>query len=253
MSRRTQQIGFSQRVRLEWLEHTANLVLAGNDAAVVNDSLQELLKDRVSVGGQAERGNREKIITILMKVWLNVPAELEPLRDTGLELIRRLPPADHLPVHWGMVMAVYPFWAAVATQAGRLVRLQGTAAAAQVQRRVREQYGERETVSRAARRILRTFIDWEVLRETDSKGVYAAGAVTLIDDPELIVWLVEAALYARGGNPAPLKDLTDGPSLFPFRLKSTRAANLVAASKTLEVLRHGMDEELVMLRKPADG
>ena len=30
MTKRTEQIGFSQRVRLEWLEQTANLVLAGN-------------------------------------------------------------------------------------------------------------------------------------------------------------------------------------------------------------------------------
>ena len=34
---------------------------------MVNDVLQDLLKDKVSVGGQAERGNREKIITILLK------------------------------------------------------------------------------------------------------------------------------------------------------------------------------------------
>ena len=53
MTRRTNQIGFSQRVRLEWLEQTANLILAGNDKAAVNDALQELLKDKVSVGGQA--------------------------------------------------------------------------------------------------------------------------------------------------------------------------------------------------------
>ena len=35
-----------------------------------------------------------------------------------------------------------------------------TAGAAQVQRRLRERFGERETVARAARRILRAYIDW---------------------------------------------------------------------------------------------
>jgi hypothetical protein len=66
MTTRTDQIGFSQRVRLEWFERTANLVLAGNDKKATTDALQELLKDKVSIGGQAERGNREKIITILL-------------------------------------------------------------------------------------------------------------------------------------------------------------------------------------------
>lgn len=36
MSSRAKQIGFSQRVRLEWLEITANLVLPGNDKSAVN-------------------------------------------------------------------------------------------------------------------------------------------------------------------------------------------------------------------------
>jgi hypothetical protein len=53
MTRRTDQIGFSQRVRLEWLEQTANLVLAGNDKAAINQALEELLKDKVSIGSQA--------------------------------------------------------------------------------------------------------------------------------------------------------------------------------------------------------
>jgi hypothetical protein len=87
MTRRTDQIGFSQRVRVEWLEQTVNLVLAGNDKAAVHDALQKLLKDKVSVGGQAKACNRNKVISILKKVWLMPPQELLALRDEGLNLI----------------------------------------------------------------------------------------------------------------------------------------------------------------------
>ena len=251
MTRRTDQIGFSQRVRLEWLEQTANLILAGNDKAAVNDALQELLKDKVSVGVQAERGNREKIITILLKTWLTVPSELESLRVEGLELLKRVPRCDHLAIHWGMVMAVYPFWSGVATQTGRLLRLQGSAAAAHVQRRVREQYGERETVSRAARRVLRSYLDWGVLQETGTKGIYTAGKTLAVDDSQRIAWLAEASLHTRANGSAPLKDLIDGPNFFPFRIKSIHAESLMAASSRLDIVRHGLDNDLVILRKPA--
>ena len=251
MTRRTDQIGFSQRVRLEWLEQTANLVLAGNDKAAVNDALQELLKDKVSIGGQAERGNREKIITILLKTWLTVPSELELLRIEGMELLKRIPRRDHLAIHWSMVMAVYPFWSGVAVQVGRLLRLQGSAAAAHVQRRIREQYGERETVSRAARRVLRSYLDWGVLQETGTKGVYCAGTKLAVDDSRLIAWLAEASLHARANGLAQLKDLIDSPSFFPFRIKPIRAEILVAASSRLDILRHGLEDDLVMLRKPS--
>src|SRR6266545_1787373 len=229
MNRRADRIGFSQRVRLEWLEHTANYVLAGNEKSALNEALQELLREKISVGGQAIRGNREKIITILLKVWVTVPRELESLRLDGLDLIRRLPRTEHVAVHWGMVMASYPFWAGVA---------------AQVQRRVREQYGERETVSRAARRVLRSFLDWGVLSETTVKGVYSSGISQAIDDPQLLSWLIEATLRARANGSVPLKELIESPSLFPFRLNSSHAEGLVSASSKLEILRHGLDDNL---------
>ena len=254
MTRRTDQIGFSQRVRLEWLEQTANLILAGNNKAAVNDALQELLKDKVSVGGNSKGSNRNKIISILRTVWVNPPEELVSLRDDGLNFLSSQSAAlspHHLSVaiHWGMAMAVYPFWSGVATQTGRLLRLQGSAAAAHGQRRVREQYGERETVSRAARRVLRSYLDWGVLQETGAKGIYSAGTTLAVEDSRLIAWLAEASLHARANGSAPLKDLIDSPSLFPFRINPVHAESLVAASSRLDLLRHGLDNDLVMLRK----
>lgn len=245
------QIGFSQRVRLEWFEQTANLVLAGNDKTGINDSLQDILKDKVSIGGEADRGNREKIITILLKVWVSVPSHLDSLRTRGLELLKRFSQEKHLPVHWGMVMAAYPFWADVAVQTGRLLKLQGSVAAAHVQRRMREQYGERETVSRAVRRVLRSYLDWEVLSESGKKGSYRAGLVSAVDDTRLIAWLVEACLHSRRGGSAPLKELIISPSLFPFKLAAIPAEGLLSASENLDVLRHGLDDDLVMLLQPA--
>lgn len=258
MTDRRNQIGFSQRVRLEWLDQTANLILAGKDKAAVNDALQELLKDKVSVGGQAERGNREKIISILRHVWLSPPLDLLPLREDGLRFLSAHSAVlshHHLSiaVHWGMVTAVYPFWSAIATQTGRLLRLQDSAAAAHVQRRVREHYGERETVSRAARRVLRSFLDWGVLKETGAKGVYTAGTTLSLEDPLLVAWLVEAALQARANGAAPLKDLLDSPGFFPFRIKPMQAEGIRAASSRLDILRHGLDDDLVILRQPATG
>lgn len=247
MNGRLTQIGFSQRIRLEWLETTANLILAGNDKTIINDSLQKILEDKVSVGGSSVRGNREKAITILLKIWLTVPPNLEKLRDDGLDLLLRLPREEKIAVHWAMAMASYPFWGAVAAHTGRLLRLQGTSAAAQVQRRIKEEYGERETASRAARRVLRSFIDWGVLRETDDKGIYTQGREYTVEEPKLIAWMAEASLRARSNGSAPIGGLLDSPSIFPFRLVRTTAEQLASLSPRLDVLRHGLDDDLVML------
>jgi hypothetical protein len=280
--RRFSPIGFSQRVRLEWLERTANLVLAGNDEASIYNALQELLEDKLSVGRSVDessvqppasrksnlrthdarrmtlrricRGNRDKAITILMKVWVRPPRDLHPLQREGLKLLSHLPREDHIAIHWGMAMAVYPFWGAVAAHVGRLLRLQGTAAHAQVRRRVMEQYGQRPTVKDAVRRVLRSMVDWGVLNDARahaarrSDGPYVPGLSLTIDQVELIAWLAEAFLHAHPNSSIDLRTVLDSTSLFPFRLSPISAAHLVAVSGRLDVLRHGLDQDLIMLR-----
>lgn len=248
MTNRFTQIGFSQRIHLDWMEQTANLVLAGNDAKTVETTLQALLADKLSVGGQSVRGNREKAITILMKIWVRPPRELSALHQKGLELFLSLPRNQHIALHWGMSMAVYPFFAAVAEQAGRLLKLQSTLVPSQVQRRLRERYGERETVARAARRVLRSYVDWGVLRDK-TKGVYIQGDTYAIQQPELVAWMTEAYLNAQPNGKASIREILNSPSLFLFRLAPLSADAIVVRSPRLELLRHGLDDELIMLQK----
>ncbi len=248
MNSNIKQIGFSQRIRIEWLEQTANLVLAGNEISAIREVLNDLLQEKLSVGSAAKRGNRGKSITILMKIWLTVPRGLEMLRDDSLEIFKKLPRENHIAIHWGMTMAVYPFWAAVAAHTGRLLRLQGTLASAHVQRRVQEQYGERSTVKDATRRVLRSFHDWGVLEETDNKGVYKQKLSLHIDNPKLIAWLIQAFLHTRTNRSATISELLDSTSLFPFRLARLSTENLINSSSCLELLHHGLDDDMVMLR-----
>src|SRR5882724_6440402 len=241
------QIGFSQRIQLGWLERTASLLFMGHTRDEIQTVLQELLRDQLSVGGTAQRGNWEKAISILLKIWVTVPKELKSFRDEGLAHLNRLPLADHLPGHWGMTIAVYPFVGVVAEAVGRLLRLQGSCAAVQVQRRVRELLGERETVARAARRVLRCFIDWGVLQETKAKGVYQAAPVRSVSDKKLAGWLIEATLLAGGSNVAPLKVISQTPMLFPFSIGPLGIGDLKGHDR-LEWFRQGLDEEMVVLR-----
>jgi hypothetical protein len=114
---------------------------------------------------------------------------------------------------------------------------------------VREQYGERETVARRARYVLRSYVDWGVLVETNTKGVYKAGLAHAIDDPRLVAWLIEAWLHTRPSGSAPLRDVLNSPSLFPFRLSAIHAGSLQTKSVALDIFRHALDDEMVMLRK----
>jgi hypothetical protein len=244
---RKMQIGFTQRLQLKWLDKTAGLLLAGNARPQIKAALTDLLKDQLSVDGTEGRGSRDKSVTILLKTWVTVPIYLEALRDDGLAHLRRLPNKDHLPVHWGMAMASYPFFSVIAETVGRLLRLQASAAAPQVQRRVRELLGERETVSRATRRILRTFIDWGVLTDANDKGVYEATPTQRIKDSRLGAWLIEASLVASNCSTTTIVAAVQSPALFPFALPQITSKDFEATNR-LEVFRQGGDLETLAFK-----
>ena len=244
-AKRGEGIGFSQRIRLDWLEYTANAVLAGSPEGEIVAALRERLRERFSLGDDRVSGNRDKAVSILTRVWVTVPDERRPLRDEGLDLLRQADADDRMLVHWCLCMAAYPFFGAVADTAGRLLRLQGAAAAAQVQRRLRERLGERETVARAARRVLRAFIDWGVLVETGEKGLYRGAAPRVVSHGPTVVWVLKAMLSAGGGTPQPPSALLRAPRLFPFEIAAPPPAELETCG-AFEVVRDGLDHEMLL-------
>lgn len=248
MRRDQREVGFSQRVRLEWLEQTASYVLAGMTEGEITQSLRDLLLDKVSVGGNARRGNREKTITILRRIWLPANDGHEGLRQRALEFLRARRRDEHLVFHWGMAMAVYPFWGSVADAVGRLLALQGTVTTAQTQRRIRERYGERETVARATRRIIRCFADWHVLKQSSSKGSYAPAAPVVLDT-EVTAWLIEAVLHSSSARRVLLAAAMNNPALFPFSMPSLSCEQLVRSGSGLEAIHRGFDSDVISLRE----
>ena len=241
------KVGIGRLVRLAWLEETASLVAAGNDKTAVHGALDRLLTDQISLGGNAPRSGREKAITVLMKTWLLVPDGLEPLRDDGLRLLNQVGKGERIALHWGMLLAAYPFWGAVAARTGRLLRIEGRAGAAQVQQRIREEYGERPGVERAARYVLRSFVDWGILAETGKQGTYSSAPPRAVRNPGLVAWLSEAVLLSRFVTAASPRVLLRGPRLFPFHLPTPTGESLTSHSTRLDFVRHGLDEQLVML------
>lgn len=113
---------------------------------------------------------------------------------------------------------------------------------------MKEQLGQRETVARAARRVLRSFHDWGVLEAAGSKGVYAQGSPTCIFEASLVGWMMEAYLLSVKEGRASPKAIVENPSLFPFDFKNG-AALMASLNRRLDVTRHGLDQDLVSLSR----
>jgi len=148
-----------------------------------------------------------------------------------------------------MISAVYPFWFNVARQTGRLLSLQNQVTQAQIINRLKEQYGDRQTVSRYARFVIRSFVAWGVLKDSGAKGCYEKVAPMSIHDQDLAILMFEAALYAIPDGKGALGLLLNNPAFFPFQLPVMSGDFISQCTDRIDVVRYGLDDELLKLKK----
>lgn len=242
MSDTVRGVGFDRKIRMAWLEAVAEWTASGMPDAEIRAKLDLLLEGEVK-GREA----RKKTKTVLLRTWLLPSEALRALRDQGLSLLARTEDSERLALHWGMVCASHQVVWETAAVIGRLLRLQSEASLAQVRARIVETYGERSTVVRASQRILRSFADWKVLEEMPERGVYRAGRIQRLEDPEVIAWLIEASLLSSGQEARVLPTLLASPSLFAFDIVLSGKEFLDSNSR-IALYRQGRSEELVSLQ-----
>lgn len=231
-------IGFDRSLRLDWLDVTVGLCQQELDLNTIAQRLQQKLEAEIT-GSEARR----KTITVLVRVWANVPQTHVTSRNEALQLAAHVQPGERLWLHWGMSLLAYPFFRDVAATVGHLGRLQGAFSLAQVQRRMVEGWGQRTTLQRAVRRLVRTFFDWDVIKEVEGRGNYAVASPRHTANHELALWLLECALRAHGAEQVLLRELGQLLYMFPFDLRAF--ANDVRLSERFEVAHQGLDLEMV--------
>jgi len=249
MGKRHEAIGVKQAIHFEWMQKAANLLLAGLDAKTIRQELHEFLADRKGNGSEGERSDQTRtfVVNNLMRIWVSPDPELILFRDASLAFLRENP-AMSLAVHWGTISAVYPFWFNVARQTGRLLALQDQVTQTQIINRLKEQYGDRQTISRYARFVIRSFVAWGVLKDSEAKGCYEKAAPVSITGPNLAILMFESALLATPEPKGALGLLLNNPAFFPFQLPVMAGDFISQRSERIEVIRYGLDDELLKLK-----
>lgn len=242
--RKKHDIGFNRRVLSSWLTETLRLATA----EIPDDEITVRLKERIAVDIEGKETIR-KVFVYLNRVWLQPPTYCKPLRDQALSMFRKRPDDDSaFLLNWGMCIAAYPFIGSVAEATGRLLRLQGSAQAGQVNVRLRERFGDRHFVHRSVRYNLSTFRDSGALKEGKPKGVYSRGRYLTPRTDEEMAWLVEALLLSQEEPHLPLQQIIAHGVLFPFDMKDLSLATL-KTNPRIDVFRHGLNEVLISIKQ----
>lgn len=249
MGKRHEAIGIKQVIRIEWMQKAANLLLAGLDAKTIRQDLNEFLMGQKGNGSEGERGDtsRTQVVNMLMKIWVSPEIELIPFRDASLAFLREYT-STSLAVHWAMITAVYPFWFNVARQTGRLLALQDQVTQAQIINRTKEQYGDRQTVGRYARNVIRSLVAWGALKDSETKGCYEKSAPVIVADSDLAILMLESVLHATPEAKGAMGLLLNNPAFFPFQLSVMTGDFVSQRSERIDVVRYGLDDELLKFR-----
>jgi len=247
MTKRHDSIGIKQTIRYEWMQKTSSLMLAGLKSNEIRKELHNYLTEKMMKAGKpASENTRTFAVNILMKIWVSPDGDLVLFRDRALDVLRE-DPASALAVHWGMISSAYPFWHNVSRHVGRLLTLQETITKKQVIQRVKSQYGDRQTVSRYLRYVIRSLVEWSVLEDAESNGCYQAGQRIPVDSLKCGLLLFESALHATPEGKMSVLEFSNFPSFFPFSLPSI-SANFIAANVShLNVVQYGPNDAVISL------
>jgi len=246
---RHDRLGIKQTIQKQWMDRVLRMLLSGMSEPEIRNDLNSYLSNQKQSGGVGERGIKTYGMAIaILASWFSPRDELLGFRDEALSLVRTLPEEMWLPIHWAVISSSYPFWFNVARQIGRLLSLQEQITRSQIFNRLKEQYGARETVSRNARYCVRSFVAWGVLKDSKTRGCYERGTKLTISNHDVAILMIESALYADPGGKA-LGLLCNHPAFFPFKLPVLSGNVFIRRSNRLDVIRHGLDDELVLLRK----
>lgn len=249
MGKRHTMLGIKGIIRKHWMDYTVQLMLAGLSEEEVREELKKYLVEQKGGGADSKNApETHRFIINALSSWFSPSKELLPLRDSALALIQSVDPKSWLPFHWAIMSASYPFWFNVARQTGRLLNLQDRVTQAQIFSRLKEQYGDRETVSRNARHAVRSLVAWGVLNDSKMKGCYEKSSPIIIDDASISVLLIESALHTDPEGKGTLDGLKNNPAFFPFQLPVLTGDFIASRSEFIEVVRYGLDEELLRLK-----
>ena len=230
------------------MDRVVQMMLAGMTENEIRADLDEYMSTQKKSGGVGERGRKTYGMAIsVLAAWFSPRNDLEAFRNDALSIAKNLSANKWLPLHWSIISASYPFWFNVAKQVGRLFNLQDQITQAQVFGRLKEHYGDRETVARNARYTVRSFVAWEVLKDSKNKGCYEKAAKADVSDQKLTLLMLEAALRASSEGKGVLDQLVNNPAFFPFQLPAMRGDFISQNNNRIEVIRYGLDEELLKL------
>lgn len=206
----TKPVGFDQKVLLHHLDYTAkqSRKLSKKD---MYSNLDGYLREDIT-GAKS----RKNVITMIMKIWYNVPDSITNIRDEVLNEYNDFSKEERLFAHWCMTIIAYPFFKEVVNEFGRLFQLQDTVSSMSIGKRMKDSYGDRRRVEVATSAVISSLKAWEIILPSENRS-YIQNDKVSISTPLLQLLLFESVLFVLDSESLYVNTITSHPLFFPFQ------------------------------------
>jgi len=237
-------IGIKQIIRFEWMNYTVDLLKSGLTKDEIRRELHLYLSDKKGNGKLEDRAEKTMSIAVslLMNIWINPKPGLEDFRDRLLKIFNQ---ENKLICHWAMTSSVYPFWFNMSYIIGSLFRLQDQIKKSQIMSRTYELLGEKNTIERCSRYVIRSFVYWDIIRDKEKLGFYEKGEPSATSDINLICLLIESIFYAVQDERIPLNLIINCPAFFNFSLPLINCSQIIKGNQNLYLEQFSVNEEYI--------
>ena len=243
---RFNKVGIQRELNVEWFNQSLRFHGFGLTKKMAQQEIYNYLELAPGFKTPPSLQTKMYIAHSLMKTWIAPEEAIVPLRDAAFLLVQK-EPSCRIMTHWSLLSAAYPFWFEVSAIIGRLLNLQNQVTQNQIVTRLKEKFGDRQTISRRARYVIRSFVTWGLLRDSETNGCYEKVARKNITDIDVAIMMLEAALLANEESKMTLGALLNNPAFFPFQLPSISGDFVAQCNNRITVVRYGLDDETLKL------
>jgi hypothetical protein len=234
------------------MQYVVKLLELGLDEKSIRKELKIYLSEKKGSGQEGKRAEytMSLAVAILMHIWVSPKNNLLQYREKLLKYVN-LQPFDKI-CHWSMISAAYPFWFNICHIFGSLFKLQNQIKKAQVMKRIYEVLGERNTIERCSRYVIRSLVSWGIIKDVDKKGIYEKGNIISITDCTMLSLLFEAALFSIHDDKIQLSSLNNCPAFFCFDFPLVNSSQISKLNDNILLEQYSIDNEYVSLKIKAD-
>jgi hypothetical protein len=204
-------ISLSRSITPDYLDMTVEIYSNTSDIEEIKTKINEYLSGHIE-----SSTNLRKTREILLNTWVNIPEELNVVRNKALEIYKSVPRVERKAIHWAMLILAFPIFKDLCSIIGKLSDVQETVTLAQIKRRIFEQWGERATLLHSTDKIIKTLKDFNVLSQV-KPGIYTTPKLK-IEDARITSLLIYSVLKSNEKLYTNLSGVEHYPEFYPFLL-----------------------------------